>query len=147
MSAGTDSSFASAPEARPTERSGAQGPRRAAPGRRPVEPFLWLLFSAGGVLSAMLMPALVFLFGVAFPLGWVAPPTYEHLLALVVHPLTRIALLVLCVLALFHWAHRFRYTVYDGLQIKHLDEVINGACYGGAIAGSVAAAYVFLLAV
>jgi fumarate reductase subunit D len=112
-----------------------------------VEPFLWLLFSAGGVLSAMLMPALVFLFGVAFPLGWVAPPTYEHLLALVVHPLTRIALLVLCVLALFHWAHRFRYTVYDGLQIKHLDEVINGACYGGAIAGSVAAAYVFLLAV
>jgi fumarate reductase subunit D len=112
-----------------------------------IEPFLWLLFSAGGVLSAMLMPILVFLFGIAFPLGWLPPPSYDHLLGLVTHPLTRIALLVLCVLALFHWAHRFRYTVYDGLQIKHLDEVINGICYGGAIAGSVAALYVFLVAV
>jgi fumarate reductase subunit D len=112
-----------------------------------IEPFLWLLFSAGGVLSAMLMPILVFLFGIAFPLGWLPPPSYDHLLSLVTHPLTRIALLVLCVLALFHWAHRFRYTVYDGLQIKHLDEVINGICYGGAIAGSVAALYVFLVAV
>jgi fumarate reductase subunit D len=112
-----------------------------------IEPFLWLLFSAGGVLSAMLMPILVFLFGIAFPLGWITPPSYEHLLALVTHPLARIGLLVLCVLALFHWAHRFRYTVYDGLQIKHLDEVINGVCYGGAIAGSVAALYVFLVAV
>jgi fumarate reductase subunit D len=115
--------------------------------RRPIEPFLWLLFSAGGVLSAMLMPALVFLFGLAFPLGWLSPPSYEHLLGLVTNPLTRVVLLALCVLALFHWAHRFRYTVYDGLQIKHLDEVVNGICYGGAIAGSVAAVYVLLVAV
>lgn len=115
--------------------------------KRPIEPFLWLLFSAGGVLSAMLMPVLVFLFGLAFPLGWLSPPSYAHLLALVTHPLTRVVLLALSVLALFHWAHRFRYTVYDGLQIKHLDEVINGICYGGAIAGSVAAAYVLLVAV
>jgi fumarate reductase subunit D len=115
--------------------------------RRPIEPFLWLLFSAGGVLSAMLMPALALLFGLAFPLGWLSPPSYEHLLALVRNPLTRVTLLALCVLALFHWAHRFRYTVYDGLQIKHLDEVVNGICYGGAIAGSVAAVYVLLIAV
>jgi fumarate reductase subunit D len=54
------------------------------------------------------------------------------------------ALFVLCTLSLFHWAHRFRYTLYDGLQIKHLNEVINLLCYGGAIVGSIAAAYLML---
>ena len=53
----------------------------------------------------------------------------------------RLALFVLCMLSLFHWAHRFRYTLYDGLQIKHLNEVIAVLCYGGAIVGTVAAAY------
>jgi fumarate reductase subunit D len=113
--------------------------------KRPIEPFLWMLFSAGGVLSALLMPSLVFLFGVAFPLGWLSPPSHKHLLAVVSHPLTRMVLFALCTLSLFHWAHRFRYTLYDGLQIKHLNEVINLLCYGGAIAGSVAAAYLKLL--
>ena len=81
------------------------------------------------------------LFGIAFPLGWLDPPTYERTLALVRHPLGRIYLFVLCSLPLFHWAHRFRYTLYDGLQIKHLNEVINTLCYGGAIVGTMAAAY------
>ena len=110
--------------------------------KRPVEPLLWLLFSAGGVFSALLMPSFVFLFGLAFPLGWIEPPTHEHLLSIVRHPLARLALFALCLLSLFHWAHRFRYTLYDGLQIKHLNEVIAVLCYGGAIAGSIAAAYV-----
>jgi fumarate reductase subunit D len=112
--------------------------------KRPIEPFLWLLFSAGGVFSALLMPSLLFLFGLAFPLGWLEPPTYQHLLTVVRHPITRVALFALCMLSLFHWAHRFRYTLYDGLQIKHLNEVIAVLCYGGAIAGSIAAAYVML---
>jgi len=110
-------------------------------GKRPIEPFLWLLFSAGGVLAALLMPALLFLFGIAFPLGWVSPPGHEHLTAVLRHPLTRLVLFPLCMLSLFHWAHRFRYTLYDGLQIKHLNEAVNLFCYGGAIAGSVAAGY------
>ena len=109
--------------------------------RRPIEPLLWLLFSAGGVAAALFIPALLFLFGLAFPLGWVQPPPYDRLLAIVGHPLTRLVLLAVCSLSLFHWAHRFRYTLYDGLQIKHLNEVINSACYGGAILGTVAAAY------
>ncbi len=112
--------------------------------KRQIEPFLWMLFSAGGVLSALLMPSLVFLFGVAFPLGWLSPPGYARLFAVVTHPLTRMVLFVLCTLSLFHWAHRFRYTLYDGLQIKHLNEVINLLCYGGAIVGSIAAAYLML---
>jgi fumarate reductase subunit D len=109
--------------------------------KRSVEPLLWLLFSAGGVLAALLLPILIFLFGLAFPLGWLSPPGHPHLLAVLGHPLTRVVLFLLCMLALFHWAHRFRYTLYDGLQIKHLNELINLFCYGGAIAGSVVAGY------
>lgn len=112
--------------------------------KRQIEPLLWLLFSAGGVLSALLMPSLVLLFGVVFPLGLLPSPDYAHLLAVLRHPLTRLALMALCTLSLFHWAHRFRYTLYDGLQIKHLNELVNTFCYGWAIIGSVAAAYLLV---
>ena len=110
-------------------------------GKRSNEPFLWLLFSAGGVVAALLIPIQLFLFGVAFPLGWLDGPSYQSLLDLVRHPLARLYLLVLCTLPLFHWAHRFRFTLYDGLQIKHLNHLIDVFCYGGAALGTVAAAY------
>ena len=45
-----------------------------------------------------------------------------------------------CALALFHWAHRFRYTLYDGLQLKRYAVPIVILCYGGAVVGSVIAA-------
>ena len=108
--------------------------------KKSLEPFLWTLFSAGGVLAALLIPIHLFLFGLAVPLGW-AHPSYEHLLSLLRHPATQGYFFVLCTLALFHSAHRFRYTLYDGLQIKHLNEVINVLCYGGAIVGSVLTVY------
>src|ERR1700737_4530108 len=88
--------------------------------KRSNEPFLWALFSAGGVVAAFLIPVLLFLYGLAFPLKWLQAPTYQRELALVSHPLGRLVLFILCFLSLFHWAHRFRYTLYDGLQIKHL---------------------------
>ena len=109
--------------------------------KRMIEPLLWILFSAGGVLAALLIPVLLVLFGLAFPLGWLPPPGHAHLLAVLGHPIPRVVLFLLCTLSLFHWAHRFRYTLYDGLQIKHLNELINLFCYGGAIVGSVAAGY------
>jgi len=110
--------------------------------RRPIEPLFWLLFSAGGMASAMLFPALVFLFALAIPLGWVTPGHYEHLRAVFLHPITRLVLFGVCMLSLFHWAHRFKYTLYDGLQVQHLNELINTFCYGGAIVGSAVAGYV-----
>ena len=109
---------------------------------RRLEPLAWLLFSAGGVLAAMALPVLVLLFGLAFPLGWLQAPSYAHLLALVQPVVVKLAFWVFAVLSLLHWAHRFRYTLYDGLQVKHLDEVINALCYGGALAGAVVTAYV-----
>src|SRR3954454_16919385 len=113
--------------------------------KRPVEPLLWMLFSGGGVLAALLLPILLFLFGLGFPLRRWPPPRHQDLQTLLSHPLTRVALFLLCMLSLFHWAHRFRYTLYDGLQIKHLNEIINPLCYGGAIVGSLVAGYLLFL--
>ena len=107
--------------------------------RQHSEPYLWLLFSAGGVLSAMLMPSLLVLFGLAFPLGWVRPPTHERMLAVLGSPLTQLVLLGLCVLSLFHAAHRFRHTLHDALRLSH--PVVAVLCYGAAIAGSAFGTY------
>jgi fumarate reductase subunit D len=109
--------------------------------KRSAEPLLWMTFSAGGVVAALVLPVLLFLFGVAFPLGWLTPPPLTHLAAVIGHPLTRLALVIVCTVSLFHAAHRFRYTLYDGLQIKHLNEMIAILCYGGAIVGSLASVY------
>ena len=35
---------------------------------------------------------------------------------------------------LVHAAHRFRFTLYDGLQVKHR-VLVATVCYGGAFAG------------
>ena len=112
--------------------------------KRRAEPLLWLLFSSGGLAAALLLPVLLLLFGLVFPAGWVSPPDQAHLLSVAANPLTRIVLLGLCVLALFHWAHRFRYTLYEGLQLKHLSKLIIVGCYGGALAGSALAGYLLL---
>ena len=78
------------------------------------------------------------------PRGRVSAPAQAHLLSVARNPLTRIVLLGLCVLALFHWAHRFRYTLYEGLQLKHLSKLIIVGCYGAALVGSALAVYLLL---
>jgi fumarate reductase subunit D len=107
---------------------------------------VWLLFSAGGMAAALLVPVLLVLFGLAFPLGWLPAPDHAHLLALLRNPLTKLVLFGLCVLSLFHWAHRFRYTLVDGLRLKRLSGLIIVCCYGGAVVGSVVAGYVLVRA-
>jgi fumarate reductase subunit D len=112
--------------------------------KRNAEPFVWLLFSAGGVTAALVLPVLLVLFGVALPLGWIPTPEYVHLLAVLRHPLTRLGLLAVCALSLVHGAHRFRYTLQDGLQLQRFGGPIATVCYGAALAGSAAAAYLLL---
>jgi len=112
---------------------------------RTKTPLLWFLFSVGGTVAALFIPIHLFLMGVAFPAGWIHAPSYESLLGMVRHPLARLYVFVLISLPLFHWAHRFRYTLYDGLKLKHLTELIAVICYGSALAGSVVAAYTLWL--
>jgi fumarate reductase subunit D len=105
---------------------------------RPREPFFWTLFSAGGMLAALFLPAVALVLWVAAPLGWIERPDVAALLA---PPLARGALGLAVTLALFHWAHRFRYTLYDGLQLHHLYGLIATICYGGAALGTLAAGW------
>ena len=106
-----------------------------------LTPFLWTLFSVGGTIAALLFPVHLFLTGLAFTLGWLNPPGYEAFRLLVQHPVTRLYLFVMISLPLFHWAHRFRYTLYDGLQLYHLTVFIAVLCYGAALVGTAVAAY------
>ncbi|GGO76602.1 fumarate reductase subunit FrdD [Nonomuraea cavernae] len=112
--------------------------------KRTLEPYLWLLFSGGGVVAALALPVLVLLFGVLMPLGVVDWPSAGHLTALLDHLLVRLALVVVVVLCLFHAAHRIRFTSEELLGIARFDLVIAVLCYGAAVAGGVTAAVVLL---
>jgi fumarate reductase subunit D len=103
------------------------------------EPIVWSLFSAGGVVAAVFVPVLMALLVIAYPLGWVNLK-YNTLHDLVVNPIVRIFLFVVISLPLFHWAHRFRFTLVD-LGLKKLDMLIAVLCYGAAIVGTGVAAY------
>ncbi len=107
-----------------------------------IIPLLWALFSAGGTVAALLFPVHLFLSGLAFPLGLADPPRYAYLSSVLKHPLARLYFFGFISLPLFHWAHRFRYTLYDGLQLKHLSELIATLCYGTALLGTLLAGYI-----
>jgi fumarate reductase subunit D len=108
--------------------------------KKTLEPFWWSLFSAGGTFAALFLPALIFFTGLAVPLGWIEEPAYDRLLSLIQPTIVRIMIFGVISLSLFHWAHRFRFTLYDGLQLKHLNQLIAVLCYGGALIGTIAAA-------
>ncbi|TDI69150.1 MAG: fumarate reductase subunit D [Bacteroidetes bacterium] len=108
--------------------------------KRSNEPFWWALFGAGGVIAAMCLPALLLVTGVAVPLGWLPAPEHESLYSLFENPLVRLVILAIVSLSAFHWAHRFRFALYDGLHIKHLNAPVALFCYGSAIAFTVFAA-------
>lgn len=97
-------------------------------------PLFWLLFAGGGTASAMLLPVMVFITGISVPAGWISE---EQLLALLRNPITRIVLVGLVFLFLFHWAHRFRYALVD-LGMRRLGSQA-WLFYGLAIAGTIVA--------
>ena len=98
--------------------------------KRSNEPFFWALFSSGGMLTALVFPGLFLLLFLAAPLGWMEAPSHGELVEKLRHPLARLGLFVLVTLAFCHWGHRFRFTLYDGLQLKHLFGLIAVICYG-----------------
>jgi fumarate reductase subunit D len=111
--------------------------------KRSPQPFLWLLFSAGGMITALLAPIILLLFGIAFPLGLIASPHRERMLVLS-SPLIRVVLLGVCVLALLHCAYRLSYILRDGLRLQHPRQITTMISYAGAITGSVIAGYVLV---
>jgi fumarate reductase subunit D len=107
------------------------------------EPIWWSLFSVGGVVAAFLVPVLILITGIAWPLGLLPGDAlqFAKMQALLSHPLTRVFCFVLISLPLFHWAHRFRFTLLD-VGLKSIPTLIAVLCYGAAIAGTIAAAVI-----
>jgi fumarate reductase subunit D len=113
--------------------------------KRSHEPVFWLLFGAGGMLSALFGPVLVFITGIAVPLGWLLPADllrYDRVLALARHPLGRLALLAVIALFLFHGCHRLLHSLHDlGVRTGSAGRWVF---YGAATLGSIAAAALLL---
>ena len=99
------------------------------------EPVWWSLFSAGGVVTAFFVPVTIILTSTVVPAGWIES---EGLRQLIAYPLARLYLFVLVSLALFHWAHRFRYALVD-LGLRNLAGILTLACYGTAVLGTIMA--------
>jgi fumarate reductase subunit D len=93
--------------------------------------------------AAMLLPALAFALLLAGPLGWIGGASHGELLGVFGHPLVRLVLFGLVSLSFFHAAHRLRYTLYDGMQLYHLNPLIAGLTYGIAAGATLAAAWAF----
>ena len=102
------------------------------------EPFWWALFMAGAGMIGMFLPVMILVFGLAIPLNWLPPESFS---AIRLHNLlgslvVKLFLLALISLTLFHWAHRFRYFVFD-LGLRGGRSAVEVFCYGAAIVGTI----------
>jgi fumarate reductase subunit D len=113
--------------------------------KRSNAPIFWALFGAGGMLSALFGPVLVFITGIAVPLAFLLPGdtmSYPHMLGFAQHWLGKG--FVFAVIALFAWhaAHRIFHSLHDvGI---HTGAVAKLVCYGGALAITLGAAWSLL---
>jgi fumarate reductase subunit D len=102
--------------------------------KRSNAPIFWLLFGAGGMLAALLGTVLVFITGIAVPLGWLLPHelmAYPRMLSFAQHWAGKGFMLAIAALFAWHAAHRIFHSLHDlgirtGMPAKAL-------CYGGAL--------------
>jgi fumarate reductase subunit D len=84
--------------------------------KRSLSPLLWLLFGAGGMLSALFGPALILITGVLAPTGTGLPQdflSYDHALALARNPFGKLVALGVISLFFWHGAERIFLTMKD----------------------------------
>ena len=110
--------------------------------KRIYDPLWWSLFGAGGVISAFILPVLLLTFCLAIPLGFISPPSYANIIILLENLLIKGALVVIITFSMFHWAHRFRFTLVEGLQLHHYDKPIAYLCYTTAALTGLVSVYV-----
>ena len=111
---------------------------------RSHEPVFWSLFGAGGMLAALVGPALVFITGIAVPLGLLPAElmSYERLLAFAGHWAGKFCAFGIVALFLWHAAHRIAITLHDlGIHARLATQV---ACYGFALVGNLVAGWALL---
>ena len=113
--------------------------------KRSNAPIFWALFGAGGMLSALTGPVLVFITGLAVPMGFLLPDdmmSYRRMLGFSQHIVGKLFLLAIIVLYLWHAAHRIFKSLHDvGIHPSPQSKL---ACYGTALVGTVVAIYCVL---
>lgn len=107
---------------------------------RSSEPLWWGPFSAGMMVGALFVPALIVLTGFLLP---VIRPSADGARDLFNCGWMRAFLFVVISLSFFHWAHRFRYILFD-LGLHGGRAVVAALCYGAAIVGTIVAAGITL---
>lgn len=105
------------------------------------EPFFWALFSAGGVVTAFIMPVLIVITGFVLPSDEI---TFAHLDQVFSHVIVRLVIFVVASLTFMHWANRFRHTLNDMGMAKSLFAPVSVLTYIVAFAGTVWTAVVVL---
>jgi fumarate reductase subunit D len=113
--------------------------------KRSHEPIFWSLFGAGGVLSALIAPILIFITGIIAPVGiWMPPEAldYPRVLALAQHWLGKLVILAVISLFLFHAVHRIYHGLHD-LGV-HAGTGAMVAAYGSAVLATLVAAYLLV---
>lgn len=85
------------------------------PRRRSHEPVVWLLFAAGGMIAAMLLPALIVVTGLAEPAGLLpaASLDYERVARLVGSPVGKLLAFAVVSLLFWHAMHRIFHGLHD----------------------------------
>jgi fumarate reductase subunit D len=103
------------------------------------KPIIWGLFAAGGTVAAFVLPVLILITCFAVPLGLLSADTlsYERLLVLLQHPLSKLVVFGVLFVIAWHAAHRMRITAHD-LGARN-DTLIMTICYGIAAAGTLLA--------
>jgi len=106
------------------------------PGRS-NEPIFWSLFGAGGTLAALVLPALVLITGIAWPLGLIPDDALSHsrMSGLADSLAGALALFAVISLTLWHAAHRIFHSLRD-LGVRRGLGIWKAACYGGAALGT-----------
>lgn len=108
--------------------------------KRSNAPIFWALFGAGGMLSALTGPVLVFIIGLAMPLGLLVPSdllSYPRMLVFAQHMAGKLVILTIIVLYLWHAAHRIYKSLHDvGIPPGSAS---RAACYGTALVGTLLA--------
>ncbi len=113
--------------------------------KRSNEPIFWSLFGAGGMLAALIGPALVFITGIAVPFGLIYAPdtmSYANMHAFAQNWIGKIFLFAVVSLFLWHAAHRIHILLHDfGV---HAVTAVRVLTYGFALLGTLAAGYALL---
>jgi len=84
--------------------------------KRSIAPIFWLLFGAGGMVSALFGPALILLTGVMLPHGWGIPERFgdfAHADVFARNPLGKLVILGVIALFCWHGAERLFLTLKD----------------------------------